>query len=106
MFALTFIPKQAEVIVYDIDADHDYERLKIGDGVTNVNDLPFVTDGAVIVIDSALSDTSENAVQNKVINAEFVRLNALVGDSSVSEQISDAVAQKAQVQIITWEADD
>ena len=29
-----------------------------------------------------------------------------VGDKSVSEQITDAVAQKSQVQIITWEADD
>lgn len=30
----------------------------------------------------------------------------LVGDTAVSEQISEAVAQKSQVQIITWEADD
>lgn len=29
-----------------------------------------------------------------------------VGDKTVSEQISEAVAQKSQVQIITWEADD
>ena len=33
-------------------------------------------------------------------------INALVGDTAVSEQITDAVAQKSQVQIITWGADD
>ena len=40
--ATNFIPKQGELIVYDIDNTHSYERLKIGDGATNVNSLPFV----------------------------------------------------------------
>ena len=40
--ATNFIPKQGEIIVYDIDSIHSYERIKIGDGVTNVNNLPFV----------------------------------------------------------------
>lgn len=35
------IPSQAELIVYDIDDNHKHERFKIGDGKTNVNDLPF-----------------------------------------------------------------
>lgn len=39
--ATSFIPKQGEIIVYDIDANYNYERLKIGDGVQNVNALPF-----------------------------------------------------------------
>ena len=38
----SFIPKQGEVIVYDIDSTYNYERIKIGDGANNVNDLPFV----------------------------------------------------------------
>lgn len=36
-----FIPKQAEIIVYDVDENHPYERFKIGDGVTLLADLPF-----------------------------------------------------------------
>lgn len=40
--ATNFIPKQGEIIVYDIDTTYSYERFKIGDGVTNVNNLPFV----------------------------------------------------------------
>lgn len=39
--ATGFIPKQGELIVYDIDDNYSYERIKIGDGVHNVNDLPF-----------------------------------------------------------------
>lgn len=39
--ATNFIPKQGEIIVYDIDAEHQHERLKIGDGATLVSNLPF-----------------------------------------------------------------
>lgn len=39
--ATNFIPKQGEIIVYDIDSNHGYERIKIGDGATNVINLPF-----------------------------------------------------------------
>lgn len=39
--ATNFIPKQGELIVYDRDANYSYERFKIGDGTTVVNQLPF-----------------------------------------------------------------
>lgn len=35
------IPFQGEIVVYDIDENYRYERMKIGDGVTLVKDLPF-----------------------------------------------------------------
>jgi hypothetical protein len=31
-----------ELIVYDADENHSVQRIKIGDGVSNVNALPFV----------------------------------------------------------------
>ena len=40
--AINFVPKQGELIVYDIDDKYTYQRFKIGDGVTKVNDLPFI----------------------------------------------------------------
>ena len=43
--ATTFIPKQGELIIYDIDDNYNYERVKVGDGVSNINTLPFITDG-------------------------------------------------------------
>ena len=39
--ATNFIPKQGEIIVYDIDSSHSYERIKVGDGTTNVISLPY-----------------------------------------------------------------
>lgn len=40
----SLIPKKAELIVFDIDNNYDYERFKIGDGIHNVNELPFYED--------------------------------------------------------------
>ena len=40
------------------------------------------------------------------INTSIAALNTIVGDKKVSEQISEALASRSQVQIITWEADD
>lgn len=40
--AINFIPKVGEVIVYDVDANYSVPRIKIGDGVTKVIELPFV----------------------------------------------------------------
>ena len=39
--AVNFVPQKAELIVYDTDDSHGTERIKIGDGTTKVNDLPF-----------------------------------------------------------------
>lgn len=40
--ATNFIPMIGEIIVYDIDETHDYERMKVGDGINTVTNLPFV----------------------------------------------------------------
>lgn len=123
--ATTFIPKQGEIIIYDIDSNHSYERFKIGDGITKVNNLPFadankvdkisgkglstndyttaeknklasIAEGAnKTIVDSELSSTSTDPVQNKVVNAAINDLNTLVGDTAVATQISNAVASKA-----------
>ena len=79
--ATNFAPMAGELIIYDVDAQHTYERVKIGDGTTNVNALPFV--------DDALR-TALNAVDDKID-----ALDVLVGDTAVATQISNAVAKKA-----------
>lgn len=43
--AINFIPKVGEIIVYDPDDSHVYSRIKIGDGVTSINNLKFNLDG-------------------------------------------------------------
>lgn len=62
--ATNFIPKQGELIIYDVDANYTYARFKIGDGVSNVNNLPFVDGfGNSGVIDAG-SITEEGADAN------------------------------------------
>ena len=36
-----FVPLAGEIIVYDKDDTHNYVRVKIGDGTTKINNLPF-----------------------------------------------------------------
>lgn len=48
--AVNFIPKAGEIIIYAIDQNTSYERMKIGDGVTPVNDLPFYGSHTQIIV--------------------------------------------------------
>lgn len=48
--AETFVPKQGEIIIYDIDENNNCERFKIGDGVTVVGDLSFYLEDEIIEI--------------------------------------------------------
>ena len=59
------------------------------------NKLAGIAEGATkTIVDSALSSTSANPVQNKVVNSAISNLNTLVGDTSVSSQISNAIVNK------------
>lgn len=60
-----FIPVAGEVIVYDIDNNYSYERFKIGDGNTKVNELPFTVDNIIEKIFN---------VQDQVIYADAGRI--------------------------------
>lgn len=81
--ATNFYPKQGEIIVYDKDDTHGYERLKVGDGTTLVSHLPFVDDSAKEGI-----STLGTIVGN--VNSRVDTVSSLVGDTSVSEQIAAA----------------
>lgn len=43
----SFVPLAGELIIYMPDTTHDYSRLKVGDGSTNVLSLPFIDSGTV-----------------------------------------------------------
>lgn len=79
--ATNFTPMAGEVIVYDIDENYSYERIKIGDGIQNVNTLPFVND--------ALRTEILEQINN--VDTKVNEVSALVGDTSVSDQIDEAL---------------
>ena len=85
LLATNFIPMKGEIIVYDKDSTHNYERIKIGDGSTLVSSLPFV------------DDTLRNELieQINVVDDKVDAVSILVGDTKVSDQIATAIAEKA-----------
>ena len=42
----SFVPLKGEVIIYSADGTHPFSRLKVGDGTTTVNNLPFINSGS------------------------------------------------------------
>lgn len=50
--ATDFIPELGEIIIYNVDANNELPRMKIGDGHTLINDLPFAYEpGSLTAID-------------------------------------------------------
>ena len=125
--ATNFSPLEGEIIIYDPDENFSYSRVKVGDGTTNVNNLKFIDDNKVdkvtgkglstndyttveknklagidtgankTLVDTAMSSTSTNPVQNKVVTAIIDDISELIGTKSVAEQISEAIDDKADV---------
>lgn len=56
-----FVPLVDELIIYDIDENHSYPRLKIGDGVTSINQLPFMMNAPIFVGTSEEYNSAEQA---------------------------------------------
>ena len=78
--ATNFIPMKGEIIIYDIDDNYNYERIKIGNGSIVVNSLPFVDDAL------KTSMLTEIGTVDDKVDA----VSTLVGDTAVSEQINAA----------------
>lgn len=71
--AVNFIPLEAEVIVYLPDEEHKTARIKVGDGITNVNELPFAS---INEIDGYLLQGENNQIYNPNSTA--------LGDSNIA----------------------
>lgn len=100
--ATSFIPKQGELIIYDIDDAHQYERFKIGDGVKNVNDLPFATDDKVDKIEGKglskndLTDALKVSYDNAV-NAKHTHDNKSVLDATTASYTTDEKSKLSKI---------
>lgn len=56
---VNFIPYEGEFVIYAPDAVYSYARLKVGDGKTILQQLPFFTD---VNIDEKLADYRQASV--------------------------------------------
>lgn len=68
--ATTFVPKDGELIVYDVDSDNPSPRFKVGNGVDKVNDLPFSDDDIWAAI---------NDLPTKTYIEEYIETNLVEG---------------------------
>lgn len=66
--AENFIPKKGELIVYDKDVNYNYNRFKIGDGETFVNNLPFSIEQSDW---NQTDETQNDFIKNKPIASEY-----------------------------------
>lgn len=76
-----FIPYKGEIIVYDRDDNYSYERFKIGDGITAINDLSFAT------IQPDWSQNNENAadyVKNRTHYVEGVEEIVVLPETTIT----------------------
>ncbi len=133
--ATGFIPLAGELVIYDKEVDADgkilelpegrsepfkYERYKIGDGVININDLPFMTAEADQVVFTGNftvgegKEATEVQLKSKKLNevvqelyTEKAELSSTIADLEADlAAANEDLAKKAAVQIITWGADD
>jgi hypothetical protein len=65
--ATGFIPKQGEIIVYDVDTKYSYQRMKIGDGKTAVPNLPFCLSAEIDAIMTKLDKKVEVSLDGSTL---------------------------------------
>ena len=89
-----FVPLAGELIVYNADATHPFSRLKVGDGITNIVNLPFIDSGTlngneteIVKIDTILNfpspgsddklyiDLSTNKIYHYAIGSGYTQLS-------------------------------
>ena len=80
------------LIINKVENQAVYDYM-VANNLVNADELYCVQGDAEvnIVVDSNLSTTSENPVQNKVVTEAINNLNNLVGDISISDQINTAL---------------
>ena len=75
LLAINFTPMNGEIIIYDEDDNYNYKRIKIGNGIDNVNDLDFVINkedaSAQVQSDFEETDTTSSGyIKNKIVGYE------------------------------------
>lgn len=87
--AINFVPLKGEIIIYEKDENYSYDRIKLGDGVTKVNDLPF-----------AGSDFSGTILYTPQTLTEEQQTQARINIGAVSEEdVIDIIANGTEPQI-------
>ena len=98
--ATNFVPKAGELIIYDADETHSYCRIKIGDGSTLINNLPFSTEEEIESYAAPISHTHNYAGSSsaggaatsaeKLTTARTISLSGMISGSASFDGSGDA----------------
>lgn len=67
-----FTPNPGEVIIYDPDENHAQAKIKIGDGVRNVEELPFYSGSWNDLSDKPFYEINETNGEIKTLDSKFI----------------------------------
>ena len=99
--ATNFIPKKGEVIIYDPDGTHTYSRQKVGDGIKNINELPFL--GATVgTADSSeslskIQYTAESTIPETPEQGVEYAITELIGYGDLDANLQEHIDHSATV---------
>ena len=81
--ATAFKPKAGEIIIYDVDTNHNLPRLKVGNGNTVVKNLPFVGELTTADVESLIGYTPSQVTITSDIGP--YTLTVKTGDGNTEE---------------------
>ena len=107
--ATNFIPKAGEIIVYNIDSNNTAPRMKVGDGATYVNNLPFVkavldeNTGNLISTFGPIRITTSNWTSSNGGYTYTYTNSGITADMAIVEFLPTSATQGNQLAAIDWE---
>lgn len=101
--AINFIPLKGEIIVYDADENYSYPRIKHGDGVTKVIDLPF---RELQINWNQTDDSQKDFIQNRpvyedIVDVDYTRLPAFSNSLRTLEKSKDGLYASVKLNLTT-----
>ena len=81
--ATAFKPKAGEIIIYDVDTNHNLPRLKVGNGNTVVKNLPFVGELTTADVESLIGYTPSQVTITSDVGP--YTLTVKTGDGNIEE---------------------
>ena len=115
LLADNFIPMKGEIIIYMPDNEEDSRpiAIKVGDGITLVNELGFAGAGS-LVGQPGLDQLQNDWLQNDPDAANYIKNKPIISDTieengttlTTSKGVYDALQNRVVAQIHYWEAND
>lgn len=96
-----FIPLQGEFIIYDPDEQYSHVRVKVGDGVTNVNALPFITDNVEIGEGGEIIYKQTEEPENAPVGSLWVDLDEYAGGQLFKQPEEPSTATEGDLWVDT-----